>query len=217
MFIFNSYDIKNKLLQAETSVLRHKNDTHSGDRYCIVLYNKNMNYKNSTCCTRSIAIQDHPYINTNYMKVSDNKSVDTLRGELLDILDNTTFHKDRCTVSDSNAGHSKYGKNTGQFLSFGMTASRKSRETRADMGLYTRQSENMNNSKYSKLYTIFCEYINGLHPNIFGSESIYSSCIIAKNSQCQWHIDKFNIGTACLSCVGNYTGGNLLLEHRTDF
>jgi len=214
-FNYKSYDIKNKLLQAETSVLLHKNDTHSGDRYCIVLYNKNMNYKNSTCCKRSESILEHPYIDTNYMKVSDNESVDMLRSELLDILNNTTFHKDRCTVGTSGAGHSKYGTNRGQFLSFGMTASRKSRKTRAEMGIHTRQSENQNNIKYSNLYNSFCKYINAVHQNLFSDTGIYTCCIIAKNSQCNWHIDKHNIGSACLSGLGDYTGGHLLIEHCT--
>lgn len=213
-FNFRSYDIKHRLLQAETSSLYHKNDTHIGDRYCIVLFNKNLNYANSTYCKRSISIQLQPYIKTHYLEVFDNEQLDAIRSELLDILHNTTFQKDRCTINKKQIGHSKYGFDTGEFLSFGVTASRKSRTLRHEAGLLTRQSENTNNKKHAYLYNCFCKYINAMHPNIFGKSSIYSSCIIAKNSQCLWHRDKHNIGSACLSALGNYTQGDLLLEHK---
>jgi len=53
-----------------------------------------------------------------------------------------------------------------------------------------------------------------LHPNLFGTTSShqFQSCIVAKNSQCEWHTDKYNIGHACFTALGDYTGGELLVE-----
>jgi len=78
--------------------------------------------------------------------------------------------------------------------------------------LHTRASWNPNNIKDNKLYYAFVAYINELSPNIFGEKGMYSSCIIAKNSMCQWHTDKYNIGHATLTALGDYTGGELLME-----
>jgi hypothetical protein len=142
---YKSYDIHNKLVQAETSTLHHKNAPHKGDRYCIVLYNKNLNYANGDDCTRSKNIQEQEPTLTHYLPVFDTLPVREYRTELLDVLNATKFPKDRCTVHKDTAGHSKYGTNTAHFISLGITASRKSRKERAEQGLLTRKSTNMNN------------------------------------------------------------------------
>jgi hypothetical protein len=120
-------------------------------------------------------------------------------------------------VHKDTAGHSKYGTNTAHFISLGITASRKSRKARAEHGLLTRKSTNMNNIKYPKLYYTFHQYINELHPKIFSEDGMYHACIIAKNSQCEWHVDKHNIGHASLTCVGDYTGGQLMVEEKDGY
>ncbi len=209
----HSYDIRHKILLAETSTLHHKNAPHIGDRYCIVLYNKNLSYKNyGDDCKRSKSIREQEPRHTHYLPVFDTLSIQSYRSELLDVLKATKFPKDRCSASAKTPAHSKYGTNLAQFVSLGITASRKSKASRGEQGLLTRKSVNMNNVKYPKLYYAFCQYINELHPNIFGENAMYHACIIAKNSQCEWHVDKHNIGHASLTCVGDYTGGELLLE-----
>ncbi len=213
-----SFDIKHKIIQAETSTLLHKNAPHKGDRYCIVLYNKNLNYVNGGDeCKRSITIQKQEPITTHYLPVFDTLPVQEYRTELLHILSTTKFPKDRCSALSKSITHSKYGTNSAQFISLGITASRKSRETRAKEGFITRKSINMNNIKYPKLYYAFHQYINELHPNLFGENAMYHACIIAKNSQCEWHTDKYNIGHAALTCVGDYEGGELLIEDKNAY
>lgn len=209
---YKSYDIHNKIVQAETSTLRHKNAPHKGDRYCIVLYNKNLNYSNGDDCTRSSNIKKQEPTFTHMLPVFDTLPIQAYRSELLTVLNATNFPKDRCSALSKTPAHSKYGTNTAHFISLGITASRKSRKERAEQGLLTRKSVNMNNIKYPKLYYAFSQYINELHPNIFGENAMYHACIIAKNSQCEWHVDKYNIGHASLTCVGDYTGGELMLE-----
>ena len=199
-----AYDIRNTLLRAETKYLLHKNAVHTGDRYCIVMYNKNLNYSNSSECTRSCEIQKQPMVETSFLPTVENEKVILLRKSLLDVLEKTRFPQDRGTKDKP---HSKYGDNYGYFVSFGITTTRKARNDRT-----TRKSYNVNNLKYPVLYNLFCEYINALHPHIFGEDGVYHACIIAKNSMCMWHRDKTNIGHATLSGLGSYTGGELLLE-----
>lgn len=215
---YKSYDIHNKIIQAETSTLHHKNAQHIGDRYCIVLYNKSLSYKNDgNDCERSKRIQKQEPCHTHYLPVFDTLPIQSYRNELLTVLKTTKFPKDRCTVHKDTAGHSKYGTNTAHFISLGITASRKSQASRAEQGLLTKKSINMNNIKYPKLYYAFSQYINELHPNIFGENAMYHACIIAKNSQCEWHMDKHNIGHASLTCVGDYTGGELMVEEKDGY
>jgi len=214
----HSYDIRHKIVQAETSTLHHKNAPHIGDRYCIVLYNKNLSYKNyGDDCKRSKSIQEQEPCHTHYLPVFDTLSIQSYRSELLDVLKATKFPKDRCSALSKTPAHSKYGTNPAHFISLGITASRKSRKERAEQGILTRKSVNMNNIKYPKLYYAFSQYINELHPNIFGENAMYHACIIAKNSQCEWHMDKYNIGHASLTCVGDYTGGELMVEEKDSY
>ena len=209
-----TFDIRNKIIQAETSTLLHKNAPHKGDRYCIVLYNKNLSYVSGDECKRSTTIKKQEPITTHYLPVFDTLPVREYRKELLHVLSSTKFPKDRCSALSKTVTHSKYGNNDAHFISLGITASRKNREERAEQGLLTRKSTNMNNFKYPKLYYAFHQYINELHPNLFGEDAMYHACIIAKNSQCEWHTDKYNIGHAALTCVGDYEGGELLVEER---
>ena len=208
-----SYNIHNKIIQSETSVRYHKNAPHTGDRYCIVLYNKNLSYANATeRCKRSEMIKQQKPIDTHYLPVFDTPIVNEYRLELLDVLKKTNFPADRCSAQSITPAHSKYGNNVGQFVSLGITASRKSQMERAEKGVFTRKSINTNNMKFPKLYYVFNRYINELHPNLFGENAMYHACIIAKNSKCEWHTDKHNIGHAALTCVGEYTGGELLID-----
>lgn len=204
-----AYDIRNTLLRAETKHLLHKNAPHTGNRYVVVLYNKDLNYTGESLCTRSCGIRDAPMVQTAFLPTADNETVEALRTSLLKELEKTKFAQDRCT---QNKPHKKYGTNYGYFLSFGITATRKARGDRA-----TRKAHNMNNTKHTELYAKFFAYINTLHPGIFGEDGIYHGCIIAKNSMCEWHRDETNIGHATLTALGNYTGGELLLEdmHNT--
>ena len=72
----------------------------------------------------------------------------------------------------------------------------------------------MNNVKYGKVYESFCRYMSVFSPGVFGEYSMYASCIISRNSQCNWHTDTKNIGNAALSTLGEFTGGYLLIQDR---
>lgn len=211
-----AYDIRNKMVRADTLHLRHKNAPHTdGDRYCIVLYNKDLNYSGSHIHLRSAAIEQQAPGVTGYTLTFDTDEVRAARAKLLSILAHTKLPKDRCTNLKGNSvvkPHSKYGANTAQFVSFGVTASRKSQTARAALGLYTRESQNANNTKFHKLHAAFCEYMDVFCPGRFGDDGVYHACIISLNSQCEWHQDKHNIGHASLSALGDFQGGHLLIE-----
>ncbi len=214
-FPYSKYDIRNKLLRAETSTLRHKNALHTeGDRYVIVLYNKNLNYAGTQTCTRSCAIKAQSPVQTSYLLSKDSLLVDQYRKELLSLLSETKFPKERSSAMSNTISHSKYGSNEAHVISFGISASRKSRQVRAEAGITTRKAVNTNNTKYLRLYQTLYAYLEELHPTLFGfrADHKYHACIVAKNSQCEWHTDKHNIGHACFTALGDYKGGEVMIE-----
>ncbi len=201
---YTAYDIRHNILQADTHRLLHMNAPHVGNRYCIVLYNKNLNYVGTTLCERSNEIMKQLPVETHYLQTVENEEIDCIRKEFVKVLGRTRFLQDRTTVSKP---HSKYGNNYGYFISFGISATRKNR-----VGRSTRKAVNANNVRYKTLYKQFVKYVNTLHPGIFGENGMYHACIIAKNSMCQWHRDSTNIGHASLTAVGDFVDGALLIE-----
>jgi hypothetical protein len=216
-----AYDIRHNVVRAETTTLLHRNTPHTtGDRYCIVLFSKDMNYVGSTLDPRSIDIASRPPVKTGYTVCFETPQVVGARAHLLDILNTTSFPPDRCTAANGTAkSHSKYGDRVGTFISFGATASRKSRLQRALLGMHTRESVNRNNDKYSVLYNAFCRYLDVFQPKSFATDGsgVYQCAIIARNSLCEWHMDSGNIGHASLTALGDYENGGELLIESQDF
>ncbi len=69
---YTSYDIRNKMVRADTLHLLHKNAPHSGgDRYVIVLFNKDLNYSKNNIHLRSAGIKQQPPTATRYTQVFD--------------------------------------------------------------------------------------------------------------------------------------------------
>lgn len=197
-----SVDVRHRLVRFDSQRLQHKNAPHTGTRYAIVLFNKDLNYAGSTEDARSNRIKADPPV---HLSVVPTYPAD--QAAFLEVLDATRFPQDRSTAGKP---HSKYGETRGTFLSFGDTQSRKSRTARLEMGLTTRRSDNQNNTKYATLYQAFRTYMEVFAPGVFGG--VYTSCIIAKNSQCEWHCDTGNIGHASITALGPYKGGKLLVE-----
>lgn len=215
---YNSYDIHNRMVRANTTQLLHKNAPHIGDRYVIVCFNKNLNYSGSEFHLRSCAIRKTPMVHTGYTATFDTPEVTHARNELLALLGNTKFPKDRCTNLKNSVvkPHSKYLGNA-EFVSFGVTASRKSKIKRALLGKYTRESSNYNNTKFAPLYQAFQKYMDVFAPGKLGVDGVYHAAIISKNSQCEFHVDTGNIGHASLSALGSFEGGELLVQTSTSF
>jgi len=203
-----TYNIKNRLIQADTHVLQHRGTTWTGTRYCVVLFNKDLNYKGESVCKRSERIKAKPRQPIQYIPTIETAQVSASRSLLLEQLEKTRFIPDRCSTQNEPRPHTKYGMNPAHILSFGITATRKKRENRK-----TRETENMNNKKYPLLYQLFTQYINAQCPGIFGKNGTYHACIISKNSQCEPHVDKHNIGPAVLQTLGNnFEGGHFEIQ-----
>ena len=208
-----AYDIRHRLLQADTARLRHRNAPHRrGDRYAIVLFNKDLSYKGTRECARSCAIREAPPLGApRYLATRDGEAVERARAALLEVLGRTRLPADRC--GDLAVNHPKYGPHEARLLSFGVSQSRKSRRARAAQGVYTRATENSHNRQYPELHAALCAYMDALAPGVFGPAAVYHACIVAKNSQCVWHVDKSNIGHASLTALGDFEeGGELLVE-----
>jgi hypothetical protein len=111
--------------------------------------------------------------------------------------------------------HPKYS-NEAHLLSFGISQSRKSRRVREVQGLLTRETQNAHNHKQSQLSAALCAYPDAMAPGTFGPAAVYHACIVSKNSQCRWHLDKSNIGHAALTALGDFKEGGELLIMGSD-
>ncbi len=210
------YDIHEKPLIFESTQLYHKNaPTHKGDRYAIVLFNKDFRWADTKSPrvhrTEPFATDKKGLVQSADAFYLESGTADVL--PLLEALDATTFRPDRC--SGTAKPHTKYvdAKNS-TFLSFGLTLCRKSKQQQAMRGIPDRRGVNIHNTQHLHLFNQLCTYLNALHPRLFGLDNTYSysSLIVAKNAMCRFHLDSLNKGNACILGVGDYTGGELLLN-----
>lgn len=209
------YDIHNNPLIFESTHLYHKNAPHKGTRYCIVLYNKDFRWADTKSPrvhrTELFAETKHDLEQAGDAYYLQSGTADVL--PLLEALDATTFRPDRC--SGPAKPHTKYvDAENSTFLSFGLTLCRKSKEQQAMRGIPDRRGVNRHNTQHLHLFTQLCQYLNTLHPRLFGLDNtyFYSSLIVAKDALCRFHLDSLNKGNACILGVGDYTGGELLLN-----
>ncbi len=206
-----AYGIRHRVVRADTASWLHKNAPHTGTRYVIVLYNKDLNYKGSTECARSVAVRGAAALERpEYLKTREGEDVARARDNLLTVLERSTLPLDRC--GNGAALHEKYASNPARLLSFGVSASRQSRAKRAARGLLTRATPNLNNVRYPAVYRALCAYLDALAPGLFAPDGEYHACIVAKDAQCVWHRDKRNIGHAALTALGMFEGGVLLIQ-----
>ena len=213
-----TYDIRHRLLQADTTRLPHRNAPHHGaDRYAIVLFNKDLNYKGTDRCARLTAIREAPPLGEPvYVETREGEEVGVVRARaaLLEVLGRTRLPADRC--GDLAVNHPKYSSQV-HLLSFGVLQLRKSRRVREAQGVPTRETENAHNHRYAELYAALCAYMDALAPGVFGPTAVYYACIVSKNSQCRWHLDKSNIGYAALTALGDFEEGGELLIMGSDY
>ena len=208
---YRTYDIRNRILEFDSGRILHKNAPWVGTRYVCVFYNKDLNYKGSNLCERSTRLlQKHPTPTQWVHTAPDTETLQYVRREFEREMDRTIFPEERVRGTSSSA---KYGLRRGTFISFGITQSRGNRKNRSTRGLHTRKQTNDNNRKYAALYTALCRFTDLLKPGLFGTDDSneYHACIIAKNSQCEWHTDADNLGGCAIMGVGKYGGGELMM------
>jgi hypothetical protein len=215
------YDIHHKPLVFESTNLYHRNMVHTGTRYAIVLYNKDYSWA-SDRSPRTHRTDPFP-ITKKELSVSGDafalespvsvKTLWTLEPSLLEVLEATSFRPDRCRFGGK--PHSKYvNSERSRFLSFGLAMSRKSRKDQMSRGIADRHSINQNNTLHPVLFDMLCTYLTTVHPNLFGlsDQFAFTSLIVARNAMCRFHLDADNRGPACIVGVGDYRGGELLID-----
>jgi hypothetical protein len=217
-----TFDIHNKMLCFDSHRLMHKNEEWSGTRYVIVLYNKSINYVDSQNDTRSVLIAQAPENRAVYITRNAPNPADLLRAlEVTNfrVVSEGSVDRRRVAKESSRDGlyqgrhkHAKYGGREARYLSFGISQSRRSRKTRAEEGLMTRESSNKNNTVHRQLYDTMLRYFQEIDPNLFGPDARFHACIIAKDMQCEWHKDVANIGPCAIMALGPFTGGRLLVR-----
>ena len=215
------YDIHHKPLVFESTNLYHRNLIHSGLRYAIVLYNKDYTWaadrspraprtKPFGMTKERLSIAGDAFHLETPLSV---KKLWELEPFLLEALETTTFRPDRCGAA-ARPHHKYIDAQQSRFLSFGLAMSRKSREYQTARGIDDRHSINRNNAKYPILFDRLCMYLNSVHPNLFGltDEYAFTSLIVARDAMCRFHLDESNRGPACIVGVGDYRGGDLLID-----
>ena len=223
---WTAHDLRQVMLLFDSWRLRHMNSPHtSGDRYAIVLYNKDMDYKGTDHDPKSTALKRAKYkcspAQTMYATTCSSSEVVEAREALEALLRRTSFPQDQTSggstrTPEEGTGNIKYGTNAARLLSFGATASRGSRAARADAGKFTRREQNLNNTnRHAPLYEATKRYLRLFDENLYGEwpRCRFDAFIIAKNSQCVWHHDYTNLGPAAITALGDYKdGGELLVE-----
>jgi hypothetical protein len=210
-----SYDIHNNPLVFDSTQMFHKNAPHKGTRYAIVLFNKDFRWAD-TKSPRVHRTEPFATDKNSLLQTGDVRHLPTGPDHvqpLLEALDATTFRPDRC--SGPAKPHTKYvDRESSTFLSFGLTLCRKSKQQQAMRGIPDRRGVNRHNTQHIHLFTQLCTYLNQLRPGFFGLDDtfLYTSLIVAKNAMCRFHLDSLNKGNACILGVGDYTGGELLLN-----
>jgi hypothetical protein len=213
-----AHDVRGgRFLEFDSQRLLHKNEPvrGPGDRYAIVLFNKNMNYVGERDCARSCELAARGRSGVRWFE--PRPEAEPERRALLAACAATPFPREKSYSYPEHGylgSHSKYGGHEARVLSFGWIASRGGRAERAARGLRTKREANLNNARFAALYGALLRYAAAAHPGLFGEtpRHRYTSCIVAKNSQCEWHRDQRNVGPAAITALGDFAGGRLLVE-----
>lgn len=216
------HDIHHAPLVFDSTNIFHKNSNHTGTRYSIVLFNQDYRWASD----RSPRAQrSHPFPMTKH-ELAESGDVYKLpippeiRKELwctepylLELLNATKFRPDRCG-SGATPHHKYVDSDNSCYISFGLTLSRKSRKYQLARGIGDRHSVNRNNVKHSELFHALSLYLNTLHPDLFGLSDQYgfTSFIVAKDAMCKYHLDTNNRGVSCIVGIGDYWGGEVMLN-----
>ena len=67
------------------------------------------------------------------------------------------------------------------------------------------------NENYPALHALLLQYVDFIMQKPVSTA--YSTILLAKNSQCTWHLDKQNVSSSILTAIGPFTGGKLRINH----
>ena len=185
----------------------HKNDAWAGDRYVVVLYNPDFSFHNLNGFTHidfeTEALRQRGVSEPSDVKqlaISKSPDVAARRSELERVLSETTY----CERRDSKpCTHSKYA-GASRTLVFGSIRSRKSYQN------VSKRMPSKANDSHREAKESVERYLAALLPDT--DLARYESVFIGKNSDCNWHYDVYNVGQTIITAVGDYSGGDFLVD-----
>lgn len=189
------FDLNGRFVRFDGKRLLHRNDAHEGDRYVIVLYNPDFSYHDTfmrLAHDRTETIRHKPIPPPHVVAES------TEQAPLL-----AALQAERRWVSRSSRAHLKYGANDSHTLTFGLRRSRRA----FDGG--DKAEPCTANKTHATLLAALGTYLRGALGDVADE---YAAWFVARNSACQWHLDSNNVGDSIITTVGNYTGGELLIQ-----
>ena len=179
----------------------HKNAPYTGDRYCIVLFNPDFSY-HDTHITHAHAKTEqlrgmHIAPPHEIARVHTDEQRKT-RAILLTELSRAPF-----VFRKKRRAHGKYGYES-RTLVFGQT-----RKRGAFDGKNSKTHEAPANKTHAPLLAAVYAYMAVL---IGPRVADYAGVFVSYNSPCTWHYDMSNVGDSVLTCIGDFTGGELLID-----
>ena len=219
---YTKYDLRGRILEFDSKRLLHRTEPWTGDRYAIVMFNKSYNFSGENVCNRSNEIEKIGNAPNRFLPHNKFPSylLDELKLTKFPVDNTSARYLDEATGKMLRKPGKKYGESLGHFIPFGYSVPRKSREYLKEMhnGIALKKGRNHSNEKFPKLYELFMRFMDEVAPHTFGlgDSDTYHICIIAKNSACVWHRDSTNIGPACIMHLGDFEGGELLVEDEPE-
>ena len=195
------FDVNGAAVEFDGRRLMHKNAPFVGDRYCLVFFNPDFSY-HDTHMTHAHAKTEklramhiaHPH---EIARVNTDEQRKT-RAILLTELGRTSF-----VCRPKGRGHGKY-PNQSRTLVFGKTRSRGEFD-----GISSKMQEAPANKRHARVLAAIYGYMAAL---IGQRVEDYAGVFVSYNSPCDWHYDKSNVGPSIITCIGDYTGGELLVD-----
>jgi len=195
------FDVNDAAVEFDGRRLMHKNAPFVGDRYCLVFFNPDFSYHDTHLT--------HPHAKTEELRCIDIAPPHEIarvntdeqrktRAILLTELGRTSF-----VCRPKGRGHGKYPYQS-RTLVFGKTRSRGGFD-----GINSKMQDAPANETHAPLLAAIYEYMRAL---IGAKADAYAGVFVSHNSECAWHYDKSNVGGSVLTCIGPFTGGELMID-----
>jgi hypothetical protein len=194
-----AHDIKNNVLRFNGARCYHKNAEHTGDRIVMVFFNTDFSSHDRWRGLHgpdelTEEIRRQPVVTVpECIPIKSDETCITLRNNIL---------KEVEKVDWMNRQQVKYNGKSSMIL-FGHV-----------LKPYQVKARNITAASiaYPELHKTLNDYID----HIIGPDTAnkYSTILLAKNSQCNWHLDKQNIGSSLIHCIGDFEGGELLVNSK---
>jgi hypothetical protein len=194
----DAYDIQRYAVTFEGSMWYHKNTKWTGDRYVLVWFNTDFSKHDRERGlhgpdTQTEEERARPALTRPVCTPIDTDSEEcvALRAELMEEIQKVDFLNKRQRKYSSKSAVMFFGECTRPYKPKARFPCR-------------------GNALYPKLHMLLNQYLEF----IVKGPRTYSTILLAKNSQCDWHLDKQNVSSSVITGLGGYGGGLLLVNHK---